>query len=275
VRTFLLQQLRAELGGRQMAARFRRAAEILLARRDTDPADALELLQAAEDSQRLSRVLEQRGQALLETQPERLEGYLRALPREGALAQPRLVHLLAQCCAAQSKLEEAVETYVRAERRLKRADSGRTMLTYQRALADLYERLGRQAECLACRERVRQLAQDFGAPEDAADHSAQLQTDLPPGVLEQGQEPGDHANATHPLAVVWSRLRSPRLLLAAPVVALGSLAWLWPPPASPVPPGSCCWRAWPSGPPSNAAASCTVAPSRWSGACQPATPCAA
>ena len=89
VRRFLLQQLRAELGSRQVARWFRRAAELILARRDAEPADGLDLLHAAEDWQGLGRALERHGQALLDSQPERLEGYLRALPRDGALARPR------------------------------------------------------------------------------------------------------------------------------------------------------------------------------------------
>ena len=229
VRAFLLQQLHAELGSRRATQWFRRAAELLLARDETHPAEALDLLRAARDWQGLGRALERHGQALLETQPERLEGYLRALPRDGALVRPRLVQLLAGCCAAQSKLEEAIETYVQAERRLKRSDSGRTVLAYQRALADLYERMGRQAEYLACRERVRQLEHDLEARGEAEDGSAQLQTDLPPGVPDRGQLSGDGSDSAHLLAAAWSRVLSPRTALAAALLGLASLAWLLPP----------------------------------------------
>jgi di/tricarboxylate transporter/CRP-like cAMP-binding protein len=246
VRAFLLHQLRAELGGRGLAGLQRRGADLLLAREHDDPEPALDLLLAAGEWRRLGRLLEERGEALARREPGRAEAYLRALPDKQLWRRARLVCLLAGCCAAQGKLEQAIEAYREAERRDPAARDGTVALAYHRHLAELHERIGNDDDLLACRRRLEELeAYAPGADGRAeagggADANAQLQTDVP-RLVERDERPGaDAGEPSEPGPVgrlLAERRLSPRWLLAVGVLGLAALGFVLPPPAGLTPAG--------------------------------------
>ena len=154
VRQFLLHQLRAEVGERGLAEWRQRAAGVLCAREDGSVEDSFDLLHAARDWRRLADELEARGEAVHARDPGGIEGHLLALPRRLLWARPRLVRLLADCCAAQGKLEEAVETYREAGRHGRAARDGDVAREYHGALVGLYERLGHDEQRAEAQRRL-------------------------------------------------------------------------------------------------------------------------
>ena len=236
VREFLLRQLHAEIGERGLCAVRRRAADAILARPDADPADVLELLRAAGDWPRLARLLEERGPTPVAGQAVQLEGYLRALPPRRLWPRPGLVCLLAACCAAQGKLEQAIDVYREAGRRERAAREGPTAAAYQRALAELHEQIGDADESLACLRRAMELE---GRPPDAcAEEAPRSLTDRPAGSHgdEQDDRWGRAPEGTRPalLAAVMAHVPSGsvalRPLLALVIAVVTALAWFLPPP---------------------------------------------
>ena len=239
LRGFLLHQLRAEVGERGLRNWQRRAADLLLAHDDAEPEQVLELLAAAGEWRRLARLIEEQGYGLAEHAPERLEGYLRALPPRLLWRRPRLVCLWAECCAAQGKLEQAVEVYRAAERRDPAARRGSVALTYQQALADLHERLGQQDEGLACLRRAHELRQGASDLPERDDGNAQLQTDLLPDVIRAerrlldggARRAGPSLSLATLLELCEGRTIPWRWLVAIGILGLTALAWFVPPPA--------------------------------------------
>lgn len=240
IRGFLLHQLQAELGGRGLADLRRRAADLLLKREQDDPEAALELLLAAGDWRRLGRLLEERGEALARRQPERAEAYLRALPEKELWRRARLVCLLAGCCAAQGKLEQAVEAYREAERRDPSARDGTVAMTYHRHLAELYEGIGHQDELQTCRRRLDELEARAHGADGRAEANAQLQTDVS-RIVERDEQPGaDSGEPSEPGPIgrlLAERGLSRRWLLVVGVLGLTALAFVLPPPSGLTPAG--------------------------------------
>ncbi|MBA2448329.1 MAG: anion permease [Chloroflexi bacterium] len=239
LRGFLLHQLRAEVGGRGLRDWQRRAADLLLARDDAEPEQVLELLAAAGEWRRLARLIEEQGSAIAEQAPESVEGYLRVLPPRLLWRRPRLVCLWAECCAAQGKLEQAIEVYHGAERRDPAARGGPLALTYQQALAGLHEKLGQQEEGLACLRRVHQLRQQGSDLADREDGNAQLHTGLSADVIraEHRLLDGDDRRAGPRLSFATlqelceGRMLPWRGLVTIGILGLTALAWFLPPPA--------------------------------------------
>jgi len=222
VREFLLGQLQAEVGERGLREWRRRAAEVYPAREDADAEQALDLLHAAEAWPELAGLLERVGAEVGEREPEDVEGHLRVLPEELLCGRPGLVHLLADCCAAQGKLEQAVESYRQAQRRNRRLRRGAEAVRIQRALSDLYGRLGhaeRQRECLLTAHHLETAAGTKGS-------------ELPGGLLSSGEEPpwaprlvGRVVDACAETPLSW------RWLGTLAVLAATGLAWTLPAPA--------------------------------------------
>ena len=238
VRGFLLHQLRAELGSRGLADWQRRAADVLLARGQRNAAHVMALLLAAADWSRLAQLLEEQGPVVAERAPESVEGCLRALPERVLWTRPGLVCLLASCCAAQGKLEQGVQVYREAERRNPAMRNGPAAIQCQRGLAELYDRLGRQEDSLACLRRVREIEGQAGEGGKPDDGNAQLQTDIPPAI-ERDLQPDARRSDTSapmlapasPLAIVDWPGPSGRWLATLAIIALTALAWFLPPPS--------------------------------------------
>jgi di/tricarboxylate transporter/CRP-like cAMP-binding protein len=238
VRAFLLHQLQAELGERGLTELRRRAADLLLAREDGDAEPVLDLLLAARDWRRLGRLLEEQGEVLARREPERAEAYLRALPEEQLWRRPRLVCLLAGCCAAQGKLEQAIDAYREAARRDPSARGGAIAITYYRHLAELHERVGDREELLACRRRLRELGD--GGTGRAGTANARLQADLPK-VVERDEQPGTDGRERQDAGLLdrllAGRRPSRRWLLTIGVLGLVALGFVLPPPPGLTPAG--------------------------------------
>jgi di/tricarboxylate transporter/CRP-like cAMP-binding protein len=225
-REFLLDQLRAEVGDRALRSWRRRAADLFLRRLEEhepngDLPQALDLLCAAEDWRRLADLLEARGSAIAEDEPEDVEGHLRALPERHLWSRPALVRLLATCCVAQGKLEQAVDAYVHAQERNGTLRKGGLAVTVQQELARLYSQLGqheRHRECLAALRHL----------EVTAGHEAQ-----------QSAEPlstGEHTPWRHDVLAALAgacgeQAFSWRWIGTLVVLALAAAAWGWTPPA--------------------------------------------
>ena len=222
VRGFLLRQLRAELGPRGVDDLRRRAASAVLARADGDPADAMDLLREAGDWPRLAAVLEERGTGVGAREPVRLEGYLRALPPRFLPERPRLVRQLAESCAAQGKLEQAIATFHEAGRLGAAGTDARVAAEVQRALAGLHERTGDQDESLACLRRAMEM-------DPAGDGGAACE-ETPAGSLTEA--PSEAGRRDRRGVLGWGRgyLRATldrgrrREIAARPVLAVGVLA---------------------------------------------------
>src|SRR5215213_9128508 len=229
VRGFLLRQLWLEVGDRGLRELRRRAADALLARPDVDLFDAIDLAREAEDWDRLIGLLVEHGASLGDRDAVRVEAALRALP-----TRPTLVRLLAACCVAQGKLEQAVATYREAERRgASRQPS--IAIEYQRALAALYDQIGDEGASLACLHQAMHLEHHHGPVADCDSPEDQSLTEAPSdrergsrfGLLRRG--PGWGAGYG---ALLVSRIRDRafpmRPLLALGVLALAALAWSLP-----------------------------------------------
>ncbi len=237
-RHFLLRQLRVEVGGRNVNALRRRAADALLARSDADPADAIDLRQSAGDWPRLVRVLEERGATVAERDPVRVEAYLRSLPERLLWSQPALVRLLAESCAGQGKLEQAIEVYREAERRTRSHRRAPLAADDQRVLAKLYERIGDQESSLACLHRAMEAG---GDPDETAacDDDGQPRSLTEPPADGKRNEWAIRLRARLPwwrtygaanLALVRWRRPSIRALVAVVIIALVAAGWFLPPP---------------------------------------------
>ncbi|MDP9472600.1 MAG: SLC13 family permease, partial [Chloroflexota bacterium] len=233
VRGFLLRQLRAEVGDRPLNALRRHAADALLARPDADPADAMDLLQAAGDWSRLARVLEERGGAVVERDPVRVEGYVRALPSRLLQARPDLLRLLARSCSTQGKLEEAIEAYREAERR------GPLPADHHRALAELYERLGDSARSLECLRRAMEAGGDQASTADCGgDNQSRSLTEAPADGERGGWAArlrarlpwGQDYDVAEGAFIRWPRL-AVRPVLGVAVLVLVAASWFLTPPA--------------------------------------------
>jgi CRP-like cAMP-binding protein/di/tricarboxylate transporter len=234
VRGFLLRQLWLELGDRGLWDLRRRAADTLLARQDVDPFDAIELAREAKDWNRLVSLLEEHGESLSDRDAVRVEAALRALPSRTLWTHSALVRLLAACCVAQGKLEQAVATYREAERRgASRQPS--VAIEYQRALAALYDQIGDEGASLACLRQAMHLEHQHGAAIDCDSAQDQSLTEAPSdrerigrfGLLRRGLGWGAGYGA-----LLASRLRERALpvrpLLALGVLALAAVAWSLP-----------------------------------------------
>jgi di/tricarboxylate transporter/CRP-like cAMP-binding protein len=227
VRAFLLAQHRAEVDERGAREWCRRAAEAYLARPDAATDVALRLLSCAEDWPRLAERLEAHGTSLMEHAPQELETLLCALPDRLRWPRPFLVKLLAECRAAQGKLEEAVETYLSAQQANVGLGQGPDGAAVYHALADLYGRLGDDERRLACMERLRALDE----------------IDVQVGLYGDGR-PVSAVSATNHTAASWrtralaachdvcaEAASSWRWLGTLVVFALTAAIWLLPPPA--------------------------------------------
>jgi CRP-like cAMP-binding protein/di/tricarboxylate transporter len=233
VRGFLLRQLWLELGDRGLRDLRRRAADALSARLDADPFDAIDLAREAKDWSRLVSLLEEHGESLSDRDAVRVEAALRALPTRTLWTRSALVRLLAACCVAQGKLEQAVATYREAERcGVSRQPS--IAIEYQRALAGLYDQIGDEGASLACLRQAMQLEQQHGAASECDSLEHQSLTEAPRdrerrrfGLLRRGLGWGAGYGA-----LLVSRLRERALpvrpLLALGVLALAAMAWSLP-----------------------------------------------
>jgi CRP-like cAMP-binding protein/di/tricarboxylate transporter len=243
VRSFLLRQLWLELGDRGLQELRRRAADALRARADADPFDAIDLAREAEDWKRLVHLLEEHGQTLSDRNAVRVEAALRALPARALWANSSLVRLLALCCVAQGKLEQAVATYREAERR-GTSRQPLVAIEYQRALATLYQQIGDEGASLACLHHAMHLEQQNGTATDCETGGEQSLTESPSerersarlGFRRRGIGWGAGYGA-----LLVSRLRERNLpvrpILALAVLALAVMAWYLPIPPSLSPAG--------------------------------------
>src|SRR5215217_3034746 len=165
MRGFLLRQLWLEVGDRGLQDLRRRGVAALIVRSDADPFDAIDLAGEAKDWNRLVSLLEEHGESLSDRDAVRVEAALRALPTRTVWNHPALVRLLAACCIAQGKLEQAVATYREAERR-GAARQPSVAIEYQRALAALYEQIGDEGASLTCLRHAMHLEQRHGSASD-------------------------------------------------------------------------------------------------------------
>jgi CRP-like cAMP-binding protein/di/tricarboxylate transporter len=243
VRTFLLRQLWLELGDRGLRDLRRRAADALRARPDADPFDAIDLAREANDWNQLVRLLEEHGRSLSDRNAVRVEAALRALPARALWTRSSLVSLLAACCVAQGKLEQAVATYREAERR-GASQHPSVAVENQRALATLYQQIGDEGASLACLRHAMHLEREHGSVVDCEPVGEQSLTESPSersrgtrfGLLRRGLGWGAGYGA-----LLVSRLRE-RPLPTRPFMALGVLAvavivWFLPAPAGLSPAG--------------------------------------
>jgi CRP-like cAMP-binding protein/di/tricarboxylate transporter len=234
VRGLLLRQLWLELGDRGLRDLRRRAADGLLARPDVDPFDAIDLAREAKDWDRLVVLLEEHGTSLSHRDAVRVEAALRALPARALWTHSALVRLLAACCVAQGKLEQAVATYREAERR-GAARQPPVAIEYQRALAALYEQIGDEGASLECLRHAMHLEHEHGSIFDCDSSEQQSLTEAPSdreqsrrfGLLRRGLGWGAGYGA-----LIVSRIRNRALpvrpLLALGVLALVAVAWSLP-----------------------------------------------
>ncbi len=237
VRDLLLDRLGEQLGDPALADLRRRAADVLLRRDGDDLLEVCGLLQGANAWESLAALLGERGEELCRTWPEEAERFFRALPDELVWRRPTMVRLLASCCAAQGRLEQAVETYRRAEQLDPAARVGPVGAGYQQALADLYERMGRHPQALACLRRAMELGGRGGG---FSGHlgATNIPTELPSGAAAEGLGQlgaltlaGARALAITAAASGTGRSLAARWGLAIAVLALVAVAWVAPPPA--------------------------------------------
>ena len=231
---FLLRQLWLELGDRGLRDLRHRAADALLSRPDVDPFDAIDLAREATDWNRLVGLLEEHGESLSDRDAVRVEAALRALPSWTLWTRSALVRLLAACCVAQGKPEQAVATYREAERRGASRQPA-VAIEYQRALAALYEQIGDEGASLACLRQAMHLERQHGAAFGCDSSQDQSLTEAPSdrersrrfGLLRRGLGWGAGYGA---LLVSGLRERAlpVRPLLALGVLALAALAWSLP-----------------------------------------------
>jgi CRP-like cAMP-binding protein/di/tricarboxylate transporter len=243
VRSFLLRQLWMELGDRGLRDLRRRAADALRARPDADPFDAIDLAREGKEWDRLVRLLEEHGEGLSDRNAVRVEAALRALPSRTLWTNASLVGLLATCCAAQGKLEQAVATYREAERR-GTSQNQSVAIEHQRALAALYQQIGDEGAYLACIRHAMHLEQEHGSLTDCETLGEQTLTESPSdqqrrtrvGLLRRGLGWGAGYGA-----LLVSRLRERTLpvrpFLALVALALAAVAWSLPVPVGLSPAG--------------------------------------
>jgi CRP-like cAMP-binding protein/di/tricarboxylate transporter len=237
LRQLLLDQLAEELGEAALAQWRRRAAEALLARGHARCEEALDLLRAAGDWPRMADALEQHGPMLARSSPDLVEAHARALPDTLLYRRPALVRLLAGCCESQGQLEGAIDAYRRAEQFDRAARTGPLGVAYQERLADVYERMGRHSQALACLRRAMEL-RGMSTSLAARFAGAHVPTDLPSGGEDDHAHFGRLALAgARGLSAATARVLLPRhslsarWLVALVVLGLAGLAWTLPPPA--------------------------------------------
>jgi ATP/maltotriose-dependent transcriptional regulator MalT len=234
VRGFLLRQLWLELGDRGLRDLRRRAADALIGQTDADPFDAIDLAREAEDWDRLVVLLEEQGTSLSDRDAVRVEAALRALPARALWTHSALVRLLAACCVAQGKLEQAVATYREAERR-GAARQPAVAIEYQRALAALYEQIGDEGASLECLRHAMHLEHEHGSIFDCDSSEQQSLTEAPSdreqsrrlGLLRRGLGWGAGYGARL-VARIRNRALPVRPLLVLSVLALVAVAWSLP-----------------------------------------------
>ncbi|MDP8924661.1 MAG: anion permease, partial [Chloroflexota bacterium] len=172
--------------------------------------------------------------------PGGIEGHLRALPEKLLWSRPRLVRLLADCCVAEGKLEQAVDTYREAERRGLAARNGDVAREYHAALVGLYERLGREEERTAAQRRLEHLmdAGDDAARGGRERGTAQLLMDeVPREAAEEWRWPDGvvrfaglcHGAVGALVTRCEERGISWRVIATLVVIALTGAAWFLPP----------------------------------------------
>ncbi|MCE3277424.1 MAG: crp 3, partial [Propionibacteriaceae bacterium] len=211
-----------------------RAADALLSRPDVDPFDAIDLAREAKDWNRLVDLLEKHGGSLSDRDAVRVEAALRALPSRTLWTRSALVRLLAACCVAQGKPEQAVATYREAERR-RASRQPAVAIEYQRALAALYQQIGDEGASLACLRQAMHLERQHGAAFGCDSSQDQSLTVAPSdrersrrfGLLRRGLGWGA-GYGTLLVSGLRERALPVRPLLALGVLVLAALAWSLP-----------------------------------------------